>query len=136
MVLTVQKEVADRICAPPGKMSLLSLSVQYFGTPAIVGEIPADAFYPVPKVDSAIVKVQLREAGARDAEEAGRLFRVARAGFAQKRKMLRNTLAGGFGLSPKDVESLLERAGVDPKRRPETLAVEEWVKLSRIFPRV
>jgi 16S rRNA A1518/A1519 N6-dimethyltransferase RsmA/KsgA/DIM1 with predicted DNA glycosylase/AP lyase activity len=50
--------------------------------------------------------------------------------------MLRNTLAGGFGLSPKDVESLLERAGVDPKRRPETLAVEEWVKLSRIFPRV
>jgi len=134
MVLTVQKEVADRICAPPGKMSLLSLSVQYFGTPVIVGQIPAEAFYPVPKVDSAIVKVDLRNAAARNAGEAGRLFRVARAGFSQKRKMLRNTLSAGFALPPKDVESFLDRAGVDPKRRAETLAVDEWIKLTEVFP--
>jgi 16S rRNA (adenine1518-N6/adenine1519-N6)-dimethyltransferase len=134
MVLTVQKEVADRICAPPGKMSLLSLSVQYFGTPAIVGGIPAEAFYPVPKVDSAIVKVELRNAAARKVGEARRLFRVARAGFSQKRKMLRNTLAAGFAIPPKDVESLFDRAGVDPKRRAETLSVEEWVRVADVFP--
>jgi 16S rRNA (adenine1518-N6/adenine1519-N6)-dimethyltransferase len=134
MVLTVQKEVADRICAPPGKMSLLSLSVQYYGTPAVVGRIPADAFYPVPKVDSVIVRVELRNPAVRNVEQAGRLFRVARAGFSQKRKMLRNTLSAGFRLPPKDVEALLDRAGVDPKRRAETLAVEEWVKLAEVFP--
>jgi 16S rRNA (adenine1518-N6/adenine1519-N6)-dimethyltransferase len=136
LVLTVQKEVADRICARPGKMSLLSLSVQYFGAPSIVGNIPADAFYPVPKVDSAIVRVDINNAAARNPEAARRLFRVARAGFSQKRKMLRNTLAAGFALPPMDVEAFLDRAGVDPKRRAETLAVEEWLKLSEVFPAV
>jgi 16S rRNA (adenine1518-N6/adenine1519-N6)-dimethyltransferase len=130
MVLTVQKEVADRICARPGKMSLLSLSVQYFGEPVIVGGIPAEAFYPVPKVDSAIIKVDLRGAAARTGEEARRMFRIARAGFSQKRKMLRNTLSAGLGLPSSEVEFSLMRAGVDPKRRAETLSVAEWVALA------
>jgi 16S rRNA (adenine1518-N6/adenine1519-N6)-dimethyltransferase len=129
MVLTVQKEVAGRICALPGKMSLLALSVQYYGTPAIVGSIPAEAFYPAPKVDSAVVKVELHNP-ARNGEAAGRLFRVARAGFSQKRKMLRNTLSAGLALPPKNVETSLVQAGVDPKRRAETLSVAEWVALA------
>jgi 16S rRNA (adenine1518-N6/adenine1519-N6)-dimethyltransferase len=136
MVLTVQKEVAERICAQPGKMSLLSLSVQYYGTPAIVGRIPAEAFYPAPKVDSAIVKVEFHSPSTRNIEEAGWMFRIARAGFSQKRKMLRNTLSAGLVIPPKDIESFLNRAGVDPKRRAETLTVAEWVKLAETIPSI
>jgi len=136
MVLTVQKEVAERICAQPGKMSLLSLSVQYYGTPAIVGRIPAEAFYPAPKVDSAIVKVELHNPSTRNVEAAGWMFRMARAGFSQKRKMLRNTLSAGLVIPPKDIESFLNRAGVDPKRRAETLTVAEWVKLAETMPSI
>jgi len=134
MVLTVQKEVADRICASPGKMSLLALSVQYYGNPAIVGRIPAEAFYPAPKVDSAIVKVGIQSPSARNVEAAGWMFRVARAGFSQKRKMLRNTLSAGLAISPREVESFLALAGVDPKRRAETLTVAEWVMLAETIP--
>jgi 16S rRNA (adenine1518-N6/adenine1519-N6)-dimethyltransferase len=130
MVLTVQTEVADRICASPGKMSLLSLSVQYYGTPSIVGRIPAESFYPVPKVDSAIVKVELKRPAQRGFATSGRLFHIARAGFSQKRKMLRNTLSAGLGIPPRKAEEFLLQAGVDPKRRAETLAVDEWVKLA------
>jgi 16S rRNA (adenine1518-N6/adenine1519-N6)-dimethyltransferase len=130
MVLTVQTEVADRICASPGKMSLLSLSVQYYGIPSIVGRIPAESFYPVPMVDSAIVRVDLNRPARQEFGTAGRLFRIARAGFSQKRKMLRNTLSAGLGIPPRKAEEFLLQVGVDPKRRAETLAVEEWVKLA------
>jgi 16S rRNA (adenine1518-N6/adenine1519-N6)-dimethyltransferase len=134
MVLTVQKEVGDRICARPGKMSLLALSVQYYGTPTIVGSIPAEAFYPSPKVDSAIVNVDLISSPARDVESSGWMFHVARAGFSQKRKMLRNTLAAGLAISARDAEGYLALSGVDPKRRAETLSVDEWVKLAETIP--
>jgi 16S rRNA (adenine1518-N6/adenine1519-N6)-dimethyltransferase len=134
MVLTVQKEVAERICALPGKMNLLALSVQYYGTPAVVGSIPADAFYPAPKVDSAIVKVDLRSPLNRNPEQVEWMFRIARAGFSQKRKMLRNTLSAGLAMPPRDAESYLNRAGVDPKRRAETLSVAEWIELAKGFP--
>jgi 16S rRNA (adenine1518-N6/adenine1519-N6)-dimethyltransferase len=130
IVLTVQKEVADRICAPPGKMSLLSLSVQYYGTPLIVGGIPAESFYPVPKVDSAIVKLELRHPLRGEFAASNRLFRIARAGFSQKRKMLRNTISSGLGIPPQQASEFLLQAGVDPKRRAETLAVGEWIKLA------
>lgn len=136
MVLTVQKEVADRICAPPGEMSLLSLSVQYYGTPAIVGRIPAEAFYPAPKVDSAIVKVELRNPPPGNIAAAGWMFRVARAGFSQKRKMLRNTISAGLKIPPREAERLLALAGVDPKRRAETLSVAEWSKLAETIPAI
>jgi 16S rRNA (adenine1518-N6/adenine1519-N6)-dimethyltransferase len=134
MVLTVQKEVGDRICARPGKMSLLALSVQYYGIPTIVGSIPAEAFYPSPKVDSAIVNVDLISSPARDVESSGWMFHVARAGFSQKRKMLRNTLAAGLAISARDAENYLALSGVDPKRRAETLSVAEWVKLAETIP--
>ena len=130
IVLTVQKEVADRICAAPGKMSLLALSVQYYGRPSIAGTIPADSFYPVPDVDSAIVRVDMDSAPDREPESAARMFRIARAGFSQKRKKLRNTLSAGLGEPVGRVEQRLGKAGVDPDRRPETVSVEEWVRIA------
>jgi 16S rRNA (adenine1518-N6/adenine1519-N6)-dimethyltransferase len=133
IVLTVQKEVAERVCAAPGRMNLLALSVQYYGTPSIRGRIPADAFYPVPDVDSAVLRVDLDGAPERDAGESERLFRIARAGFSQKRKMLRNTLSAGLELPAERVEQLLARAGVNSSRRAETVAVEEWVRIADAF---
>jgi 16S rRNA (adenine1518-N6/adenine1519-N6)-dimethyltransferase len=133
IVLTVQKEVAERICAAPGKMSLLALSVQYYGKPSIAGKVPADSFYPVPEVDSAIVRVDLESAPDRNPDAADRLFRIARAGFSQRRKMLRNTLAAGLGLTDGRLEEILGKAGVDSARRPETLSVDEWVRVAEGF---
>jgi 16S rRNA (adenine1518-N6/adenine1519-N6)-dimethyltransferase len=134
LVLTVQKEVAERICAGPGKMSLLALSVQYYGRPSIEGKIPADSFYPVPEVDSAIVRVDLEGSPDRAADAADRLFRIARAGFSQKRKKLRNALSAGLKLPAGRVERILSDAGVDSSRRPETLTVAEWRRLAEKFP--
>jgi 16S rRNA (adenine1518-N6/adenine1519-N6)-dimethyltransferase len=130
IVLTVQKEVAERICASPGRMSLLALSVQYYGKPHLVGRISADSFFPVPDVESAILRVDLEDSPHHDPEASDRLFRIARAGFSQRRKMLRNTLAAGLGLPVERIERLLEQSGVDPKRRAETLSVEEWMRIT------
>jgi 16S rRNA (adenine1518-N6/adenine1519-N6)-dimethyltransferase len=129
MVMTVQREVANRIVARPGQMSLLAVSVQFYGQPRIVARIPAGAFYPAPKVDSAVVRIDVGEGPAVSLEEgideAG-FFRVVRAGFSQRRKMLRNSLSAGLGLPPASVGALLEEAGVDARRRAETLSLEEW----------
>ncbi len=130
LVLTVQREVAERICAKPGGMSLLALSVQVYGTPRIVKRIPAGAFYPVPKVDSSTVRVDLYPGGpAIPAEKLDVFFRLIKAGFSQKRKMLRNTLAAGLRITPAEAGALLETAGIDPQRRAETVSIEEWGNL-------
>ncbi len=129
MVVTVQREVADRIVAGPGKMSLLAVSVQFYGQPHIVARIPAGAFYPPPQVDSAVVRVDVGVQPTIVLEEGtdeAVFFRVVRAGFSQKRKTLRNSLSAGLGLSPATVEEALEQAGVNPRRRAETLSLKEW----------
>lgn len=131
LVLTVQKEVAERICAGPGDMSLLALSVQVYGQPEICGRIPAGAFYPVPKVDSAIVRVDLAREPVVPVELLDLFFRLAKAGFSQKRKTLRNSLAGGMHWRADRAEMLLEAAGINPQRRAETLLVVEWERLTR-----
>lgn len=133
IVLTVQWEVAERICAAPGEMSLLALGVQYFGRPEICGRIPAKAFYPRPEVDSAVVKIAIPPSAKRDPTFTDRLFRIAKAGFSQKRKMLRNTLAAGLHIPAGDAEQWLSRTGVDSRRRAETLSVEEWIAITREF---
>jgi 16S rRNA (adenine1518-N6/adenine1519-N6)-dimethyltransferase len=126
LVLTVQREVAERICAQPGDLSLLALSVQVYGTPSVTARIPAGAFYPPPKVDSAVVRVDLLPEPRIPHAQLGDFFKLAKAGFSQKRKTLRNSLSGGLGLPPAQTEALLRSAGIDPQRRAETLAVEEW----------
>jgi 16S rRNA (adenine1518-N6/adenine1519-N6)-dimethyltransferase len=133
IVLTVQKEVAERICALPGKMSLLAVSVQYYGRPSLAGTISADSFFPVPEVESAIVRVDLDGAPIRDAQTSARLFRIAKAGFSQKRKKLRNTLSAGLRIPAARIEQLLAEAGVDPARRAETVSVDEWINITGVF---
>ncbi len=130
VVLTVQKEVAERICASPPDMSLLALSVQVYGTPRIAAVIPAGAFYPKPKVDSAVVRIDLSPAPFIPYTLLDTFFALAKAGFSQKRKQLRNSLAAGMRKSPAESEAILRAAGIDPKRRAETLTLEEWRELT------
>ncbi|PWH13723.1 MAG: ribosomal RNA small subunit methyltransferase A [Anaerolineae bacterium] len=130
IVLTIQKEVAQRICAAPGEMSLLALSVQVYGQPRLVAHIPAGAFYPAPKVDSAVIRVDLYPQPLIDLPRLERFFQLARAGFSQKRKTLRNSLSAGLKISANEATQLLKRAGLDPMRRAETLSIEEWRMLT------
>jgi 16S rRNA (adenine1518-N6/adenine1519-N6)-dimethyltransferase len=129
LVLTVQKEVAERICAKPGKYSLLALSVQVYGEPRVAARIPAGAFYPVPKVDSAVVRVDIYPQPLIPPEKLDAFFRLAKAGFSQKRKTLRNALAGGMGWGKEKAGEILQAAGIDPQRRAQTLSIEEWGRL-------
>jgi 16S rRNA (adenine1518-N6/adenine1519-N6)-dimethyltransferase len=129
LVLTVQREVAERITADPGEMSLLALSVQLYGQPRVVGYIPAGAFYPAPKVDSAIIRTDLYPAPLIPSERIPVFFRLAKAGFSQKRKTLRNALSAGLACQPAEAEQFLRAAEVDPQRRAETLSLEEWARL-------
>lgn len=131
LVLTVQREVAERMVAQPPNMRLLALGVQFYCTGRIVAKVPAGAFYPVPKVDSAVVRLDRRSTPVAEDVEAGRFFDVARAGFSQPRKQLRNSLASGLQIAPADVERWLALAGIDPKRRAETLSLAEWAALAR-----
>jgi 16S rRNA (adenine1518-N6/adenine1519-N6)-dimethyltransferase len=132
IVLTVQKEVAQRICAEPGDMSLLALSVQIYGTPRIAAHIPANAFFPAPKVDSAVLIVEIYSSPRIREELLNTFFKLIKAGFSQKRKTLRNSLSSGLHISPTDAADLLTRVNIDPQRRAETLSIEEWEKLSEI----
>ncbi len=129
IVLTVQKEVAQRICALPGDMNLLALSVQVFGVPRLVASIPAGAFYPAPEVDSSVVRIDIAPTPLIAGELLDRFFELARAGFGQKRKKLRNALSAGLKRHPDQVSAWLESAGIDPGRRAETLSLEEWQAL-------
>ncbi|MBN1537323.1 MAG: ribosomal RNA small subunit methyltransferase A [Anaerolineales bacterium] len=133
VVLTVQREVAERICAKPGDMSLLALSVQVYGEPEITARIPAGAFYPAPQVDSSVVRVRLLKDPVIPPRQLKSFFRLAKAGFSQKRKTLRNALAGGMQWSPMQAGEILQSAGIDPQRRAETLSLEEWGKLVDAF---
>ena len=126
LVLTVQREVAERICASPGDMSLLALSVQVYGVPRPVLRIPAGAFYPPPKVDSTTLRIDLFPQPRIPAAQLNTFFRLAKAGFSQKRKTLRNALSSGLGWKPDQGAQLLLAAGIDPQRRAETLSVDEW----------
>ena len=126
VVLTIQKEVAERICARPGDLSLLALSVQVYGAPSIAAKIPANSFHPAPKVDSAILRIDIHKEPLIPVELLDIFFKLIKAGFAQKRKTLRNSLSAGLHISPQNAEILLTSAGIDFMRRAETLSIEEW----------
>jgi 16S rRNA (adenine1518-N6/adenine1519-N6)-dimethyltransferase len=133
MVITVQKEVAQRIVAQPGKMSLLAVSVQFFGQPQICCTIPANAFVPPPKVDSAVLRIDRHLTPPVSIEDPACYFRVVKAGFSQKRKQLKNALAAGLRQPQAEVAASMEAAGIDPRRRAETLSLTEWAALAEIF---
>jgi 16S rRNA (adenine1518-N6/adenine1519-N6)-dimethyltransferase len=133
VVLTVQREVAERICASPGEMSLLAVSVQYYSRPRVAGRIPAGAFYPRPQVDSSILRLEVLTEPAVAGVETEQFFRVAKAGFGQKRKQLHNALKAGLGLNDAETRQALVSAGVEGSRRAETLSLAEWGALARVL---
>ncbi len=133
IVLTIQHEVAQRVCALPGDLSLLALSVQLYGDPIIVLRIPAGAFYPPPNVDSAVLLVDLFPEPRIPRDQIDDFFRLAKAAFSQKRKMLRNTLAFVPGLDKDSAFSMLEQAQIDAKRRAQSLTLEEWRALVSVY---
>lgn len=126
MVITVQREVAERMVAGQGDMSILSVSTQFYGIPRIVLRLKKGAFYPTPKVDSAVIRLYLYQHPPVAVDNVDLFFRLVRAGFAQKRKQLRNSLSAGLGLAPVYVEKSLSACGLDYKRRAETLNLTEW----------
>ncbi|MBN2462573.1 MAG: ribosomal RNA small subunit methyltransferase A [Dehalococcoidia bacterium] len=133
MVMMVQKEVGEAIVAGPGKMSLLAVSLQVYSKPRIISYVPAKCFYPQPKVDSAILRFDVLAEPAVKVADMNSFFEVVRCGFSSPRKQLHNSLAHGLGVKSAEVALLLEQANIDPKRRAETLILEEWAKLYEVW---
>jgi 16S rRNA (adenine1518-N6/adenine1519-N6)-dimethyltransferase len=133
MVVMVQKEVAEAIVAKPGGMSLLSISVQFYGKPRIISYVPAQCFYPAPEVDSAILRIDVCPQPAVAVTDEKNFFDLVRAGFSASRKQIVNSLAQGLELSKTEVLSLLEKAHIVPQRRAETLSLDEWAQLWQVI---
>lgn len=144
MVLMVQKEVAERICAPKGEMSLLSVSVQYFSVPKILDIIGRSCFYPVPKIDSAIVEMDLKKEfliNKEPREEEKVFFQIVRIGFSARRKMLKNNLLNGLKgdyfkktgekLTGEDIEKLLQACSLNSKARAQDLSLDDWKRVQK-----
>lgn len=126
-VLLVQLEVAERVAAPPGRMSYLSVFAQNVADAEVVARVPAAAFEPAPAVDSAVLRLRRRDAPVVAVGEGREPFyRVVQAGFRQRRKQVHNGLTRELALSRERVEAVLAACGIDPERRPQTLSVEEW----------
>lgn len=133
IVVMVQREVALELTAEPGAMSLLAVSVQFYGTPRIVAQVPAGAFVPRPNVDSAVVKIKVEPNSRFPGVDPQSFFRLVRAGFSEKRKQLRNSISRGLKIPSEDADRRLLRAGVDPRRRAESLSLPEWHRLYMSF---
>ncbi len=130
IVLTIQLEVAQRIVAQPDDMNLLAVSVQLYGEPRIMTRLKAGAFYPAPDVDSAVVRIDLFDEPRVKVADVDTFFAVVKAGFSHKRKQLHNALSAGLSRSAAEVDRLLKSAQIDPKRRAETLTLEEWARIA------
>ncbi len=133
VTVLVQEDVAQRMCAQPGSMSLLSVGVQFHATCRICLRIPGGAFFPAPKIRSALVDLKIYPGAVRQGVDAPRMFALVRAGFGQRRKQLVNAVSHGLGLSRERVRSCLSQAQVAPTRRAETLSVEEWISVATAF---
>lgn len=133
MVVMVQKEVARNMAAGPGRMGLLSVAVQLYARPRLVVSVPARSFYPVPKVESAVVCLDVYPRPALDIPDMEEFFHLVRAGFSAPRKQLRNSLAQGLGRPAEWARELLEKAGISHQRRPQSLSLEEWGQALRAY---
>ena len=135
MVITVQREVAERIVAEPGDMSVLAVSVQFYGDPELLFRIKPGSFYPSPDVESAVLRVDVHPEPPLPADEIETFFTVVRAGFSQRRKQLHNALNAGLGdrISKQEAAAGLEEAGIDPRRRAQSLSVSDWIDVTQIL---
>jgi 16S rRNA (adenine1518-N6/adenine1519-N6)-dimethyltransferase len=128
--ILVQLEVARNLCAAPGDMSLAALGVQLFGKPRVARRVPPGAFNPPPKIMSAVVAIEVFPEPAGGVQDVAMFFKIARAGFSAPRKQLRNSLGNGLGITGDEAAAMLEAAGIDPRRRAESLSVAEWAGLA------
>ena len=133
MIVMVQKEVGEAMVATPGDMSLLSVKTQFYSKPSIVSYVPPSSFYPPPKVDSVILRLDVYSQPPIDIPNPASFFDVVMHGFSSPRKQLRNSLAHSLDMPPSQVTLLLEKTGVEGERRAETLSLEEWRELWKIF---
>lgn len=129
-VLLIQKEVAERLAATPGDMSILAISAQIFAEVSLGDVVPAELFTPPPKVDSQVVVLKTRQTPLVARADEKQFFKVVKAGFSAKRKKLRSSLAGGLGISKQEAEALLKQASISPDARAEDLSIEEWKALA------
>lgn len=133
VTLLIQKEVAERVAAAPGDMSILAVSAQLYADVSLGDVVPAELFTPPPKVDSQVVTLRTREAKLPDGVDERQFFRVVKAGFSAKRKKLRSSLSGGLAVAKSEVESLLTKARISPDARAEDLSLDEWRRLSEVY---
>jgi len=138
LVLMLQKEVAERIVAKPGKMNILAVSVQFYAEPEIVSFVSCNSFWPKPEVDSAIIKMMPRKMMPRVSPLARGInekefFRIVRIGFSSPRKKLVNNLSAGFQISKETGADLLKKIGIESQKRPQDLSLENWIYLYKIF---
>ena len=131
MILLVQKEVAERIIAQPGDMSLLAVSVQFYAEVKIVAIVPKESFFPIPKVDSAIIKLKVKS--QKHKVQSREFFRIVKFGFAAKRKTLENNLSAGMHIKKDDAHDIIKKADFQAKIRAEDLSVEDWIRLFEII---
>lgn len=134
IVVMVQKEVGLRAVAAPPDMSMLAISAQYYSEPEIVATVPAGAFYPRPDVDSVIMRMRTRTEPPFPDVSTNELFRVASAGFGQKRKTLLNSISSNLGMDKSRTMSWLVAAGIPENARAEQLSLEDWARLCRCKP--
>jgi 16S rRNA (adenine1518-N6/adenine1519-N6)-dimethyltransferase len=125
-VLLIQKEVAERVAAAPGQMSLLSVTAQFYWQVSLGIEVPARLFMPAPKVDSQVVILARRDQPLFDDVQPKDFFRLVKAGFAQKRKTLLNSLSSGLHIERGKVQTACQSVGIEPTRRAQTLSLDEW----------
>lgn len=129
MVLLIQKEVAKRIVAKPGDMSILSILCQLYSEPKIMRFVTYRSFFPPPDVDCAILNLKIFKKPRYEIDDIKLFFRIVKAGFAGKRKQLHNTLSAGLAISNEKIKKILKKSQIDPVRRPQTLNLEEWIRL-------
>src|SRR5688500_1429688 len=134
LTVMLQKEVADRLTAQPPDMSVLGVATQFFAEPRLAFTVPPEVFIPPPKVESAVVILEVREDAPLPTELQPLFFKLANAGFRQKRKQIANSIADVLQLPKSDIAAWLEASSVAPTRRAETLLVDEWVTLTRSAP--
>ena len=128
-VLLVQKEVAERIAARPGSMSILAVSAQVYAEATLGDIVPAELFTPPPKVDSQVIVLRTHRKPLVSPDTEKQFFRVVKAGFSAKRKKLRSSLSGGLGISKVDAETVLTKANISPDKRAEDLELTDWIRL-------
>jgi 16S rRNA (adenine1518-N6/adenine1519-N6)-dimethyltransferase len=133
MVIMVQKEVAERISAQPGDTSLISMMAQLYARVSLVRLVEASSFYPAPKVDSAVLKLETYDRLPEGVDDPEAVLKVVAAGFSRRRKQLHNSLSESLWFPAGGVFEVLEAAGIDPARRAQTLSLEEWIALYRAY---